>query len=47
MKNLRGPAPAAEAFGAVRHLDVTEAHEGQRLDNFLAAVCRGVPRRRA
>lgn len=30
----------------MRHLRVTDAHEGQRLDNYLAAVCRGVPKSR-
>ena len=30
----------------MRHLRVTDAHDGQRLDNFLAAVCRGVPKSR-
>lgn len=37
-------APATRS--AVRHLLVDDAHEGQRLDNFLAAVCRDVPRSR-
>lgn len=40
MNDLPIPTPA------VRHLRVTDAHEGQRLDNFLASVCQGVPKSR-
>jgi 23S rRNA pseudouridine955/2504/2580 synthase len=28
----------------VRFVEVTEAHEGQRLDNFLIRLCKGVPK---
>jgi 23S rRNA pseudouridine955/2504/2580 synthase len=29
---------------AVRWVEVTDAHEGQRLDNFLIRLCKGVPK---
>lgn len=31
---------------SVRQVEVTEAHEGQRLDNFLITLCKGVPKSR-
>jgi 23S rRNA pseudouridine955/2504/2580 synthase len=33
-----------EADAAVRHIEVGEAHAGQRIDNFLIRVLKGVPR---
>lgn len=35
------PTPVAPA---VRMVEVTEEHEGQRLDNFLMRLCKGVPK---
>src|SRR5690606_1287713 len=29
---------------AVRLVEITQAHEGQRLDNFLIRLCKGVPK---
>ncbi len=41
-----GPArPAASAAPlVVRQVEVDEAHDGQRLDNFLLRLCKGVPK---
>jgi 23S rRNA pseudouridine955/2504/2580 synthase len=40
-------APAAKSESpAVRHVEVDETREGQRLDNFLLAVLKGVPKSR-
>ncbi|AZG09231.1 RluA family pseudouridine synthase [Pigmentiphaga sp. H8] len=38
----RNPEPAAAP--AVRLVEVDEAHDGQRLDNFLLRLCKGVPK---
>ena len=39
-------APAKSAAPAVRHVEIDEHREGQRLDNFLLAVLKGVPKSR-
>ena len=36
--------PAQPAAPAVRHLQVDEAGDGQRLDNFLLRLLKGVPK---
>jgi len=36
--------PAGESAGAARYRDVDSEHHGQRLDNFLLASLKGVPR---
>jgi len=36
----------SSASPAVRHVDVDETREGQRLDNFLLAILKGVPKSR-
>ncbi len=38
------PAPAPASAPAVRLVEVDEAHDGQRLDNFLLRLCKGVPK---
>lgn len=39
-------APAKSVSPSVRHVEVDETREGQRLDNFLLAVLKGVPKSR-
>lgn len=39
-------APAKSDKPAVRHVEVDETREGQRLDNFLLAILKGVPKSR-
>jgi 23S rRNA pseudouridine955/2504/2580 synthase len=38
--------PAKSAAPAVRHVEIDETREGQRLDNFLVAILKGVPKSR-
>jgi 23S rRNA pseudouridine955/2504/2580 synthase len=41
---MRKIVVATDAAPAVRLMDVGAEHEGQRLDNFLLRVCKGVPK---
>ena len=36
--------PASPLVPAVRMVEVGEEHDGQRLDNFLLRLCKGVPK---
>ncbi|MDO9026086.1 RluA family pseudouridine synthase [Zwartia sp.] len=36
--------PSSPVAPAVRMIEVTEEHDGQRLDNFLMRLCKGVPK---
>lgn len=38
--------PAKSPAPAVRHVEIDETREGQRLDNFLVAILKGVPKSR-
>jgi len=38
------PKPSPPQAPAVRLVEVTEEHDGQRLDNFLMRLCKGVPK---
>lgn len=38
--------PANEVIPKVQYIEITEAHEGQRLDNFLMKILKGVPKSR-
>lgn len=40
----RSPRPASAPAPAVRLVEIDEAHDGQRLDNFLLRLCKGVPK---
>ncbi len=42
--SARRAHPAGESDAAVRHAEVGEAHAGQRIDNYLIRVLKGVPR---
>jgi len=44
MPDLSECEAQADPRPKVRLLEVTEAHEGQRLDNFLIRLCKGVPK---
>ena len=44
MPDLSECEAQADPRPIVRLLEVTEAHEGQRLDNFLIRLCKGVPK---
>ena len=41
---ISAPKPAASLGLAVRMVEVTDEHDGQRLDNFLMRLCKGVPK---
>lgn len=41
---ISAPKAAANLAPAVRLVEVTEEHDGQRLDNFLMRLCKGVPK---
>ena len=41
---ISAPKPAAGLAVAVQMVEVTEEHDGQRLDNFLMRLCKGVPK---
>ena len=44
-KDSIAPSPPATLVApAVRMIEVTEEHDGQRLDNFLMRLCKGVPK---
>lgn len=42
--NRKQERPQEQSAPAVRMVEVTAAHEGQRLDNFLIRLCKGVPK---
>ena len=42
--NLPATPQAAVIAPVVRMIEVTEEHDGQRLDNFLMRLCKGVPK---
>lgn len=44
MPDLPVREAVTDAKAQVRLVEVTEAHEGQRLDNFLIRLCKGVPK---
>ena len=44
MPDLSESEALADPRPKVRFVEVTEAHEGQRLDNFLIRLCKGVPK---
>jgi len=41
---LKTPPPRADRSPAVRRVDIDSEHDGQRLDNFLLRLCKGVPK---
>ena len=44
-KNNLPPSPEVPVVvPVVRMIEVTEEHDGQRLDNFLMRLCKGVPK---
>lgn len=44
MPDLTNREAVTDSKAQVRLVEVTEAHEGQRLDNFLIRLCKGVPK---
>ena len=43
-KETSSPVSASKAAPAVRMVEVGAEHAGQRLDNFLMRLCKGVPK---
>ena len=41
---VKSSVPASPSVPAVRLVEVGEEHDGQRLDNFLLRLCKGVPK---